>query len=160
MSALSPAPAPTSGVRWTDLPTPLDSALPSCCLSYKQSALLPPLCFHNLTNPFSPQAFWFHIHAKRPGVGPLVSRRCSVSQCPWLPRPCRGGKLNAFSSLQPLFLSWLSFSSSSRLFSDTCSLFSQNTRGGGKHPDPLFGLLAGGRRTLPVPEMLLWDARG
>ncbi len=59
MSALSPAPAPTSGVRWTDLPTPLDSALPSCCLSYKQSALLPPLCFHNLTNPFSRKPFGF-----------------------------------------------------------------------------------------------------
>ena len=57
MSALSPVPAPTSGVRWTDLPTPLDSALPSCCLSYKQSAFLPPLCFHNLTNPFSRKPF-------------------------------------------------------------------------------------------------------
>src|ERR1700720_803629 len=53
MSALSPAPAPTSGVRWTDLPTPLESALPTCYLSYKQSAFLSPLCFHNLTNCFS-----------------------------------------------------------------------------------------------------------
>src|SRR6266404_1296023 len=53
MSALSPAPAPTSGVCWTDLPTPLDSALPSCCLSYKQSALLPPLCFQLLADSFA-----------------------------------------------------------------------------------------------------------
>src|ERR1700732_31244 len=53
MLALPPAPAPTSGVRWTDLPTPLESALPSCCLSYKQSPFLSPLCFHNLTNCFS-----------------------------------------------------------------------------------------------------------
>src|SRR5712664_603843 len=57
MSALFPAPAPTSGVRWTDLPIPLHSALPSCCLSYKQSAFFSPLCFHNLTNCFSRKPF-------------------------------------------------------------------------------------------------------
>src|SRR6266404_4767358 len=53
MSALSPAPAPTLGVRWADLPSPLDFALPICCLSYKQSALLPPLCFQPLTASFA-----------------------------------------------------------------------------------------------------------
>jgi hypothetical protein len=57
MSALFPAPTHQSGVRWTDLPTPLDSAFPSCYLSYKQSAFLPLLCFHNLTNPFSRKPF-------------------------------------------------------------------------------------------------------
>jgi hypothetical protein len=70
MSALSPAPAPTSGVRWTDLPTPLVSALPSCCLSYKQSAFLPPLCFHNLTNPFSRKPLVFTSIQNPGGVTP------------------------------------------------------------------------------------------
>jgi hypothetical protein len=59
MSALSPVPAPTSGVRWTDLPTPLASALPSCCLSYEQSAISSTLCFHNLTNPIFRKPFVF-----------------------------------------------------------------------------------------------------
>src|SRR5882762_9144455 len=57
MSALSPAPAPTLGVRWNDLPAPLGSTHPSCCLSYKQSACLSSLCFHGLTNPFSRKPF-------------------------------------------------------------------------------------------------------
>ena len=59
MSALSPAPAPTSGVRWTDLPTPLGPIHANCCLSYKQSAGSSPLCFHGLTNPFSRNSFPF-----------------------------------------------------------------------------------------------------
>src|SRR6266436_2622212 len=57
MSALSPAPAPALGARWTDLPNSLDSIYPSCCLSYKQSAGLSPLCFHGLTNCFSRKPF-------------------------------------------------------------------------------------------------------
>src|SRR5882762_2786263 len=59
MSALFPAPAPALGVRWTDLPTPLESIHPSCYLSYKQSAGLSPLCFHGLTNSFSRKSFPF-----------------------------------------------------------------------------------------------------
>ena len=49
MSALSPALAPTSGVRWADLLTPLESNLTDCCLSYKQSAPVSPL-FATLTH--------------------------------------------------------------------------------------------------------------
>ena len=70
MTALSLAPAPTSGVRWTDLPIPFDSTLPSCCLSYKQSAFLSPLCFHNLTNHFSRKSFPFTYIQNRGGVTP------------------------------------------------------------------------------------------
>src|SRR6267378_694803 len=74
MSALSPAPAPTSGVHWINLPTPLESTLPTCCLSYKQRARLSPLCFHGLTNPFSPNSFPF----------------TSICVAPWcFPRPLR-----------------------------------------------------------------------
>src|ERR1700724_399662 len=86
MSALSPAPAPTSGVRWTDLPTPLDSALPSCCLSYKQSAFPSPLCFHNLTNPFSRKPFVFTSIQNPQECGPLSfpgdALRLGTPACP------------------------------------------------------------------------------
>jgi hypothetical protein len=47
-----------------------------------------------------------------------------------------------FNALQPLKVSWLSFSESRPLFSITCSLFLQNTRGVGC-PDPAFGSSAG-----------------
>jgi len=73
MSALSPAPAPTSGVHWINLPTPLESTLPTCCLSYKQRARLSPLCFHGLTNPFHPTPFLSHLSALPPGVSPTPS---------------------------------------------------------------------------------------
>src|SRR6266852_5404436 len=43
MSALSPAPATSSGAPWADPLTPLDSALTDCCLSYKQNVLISPL---------------------------------------------------------------------------------------------------------------------
>jgi len=43
MSALSLAPAPTSGARWADCLTHLESALTDCCLSYKQNAPVSPL---------------------------------------------------------------------------------------------------------------------
>src|SRR5260370_8361064 len=43
MSALSPAPATSSGAPWADPLTPLDSALTDCCLSYKQNAPVSPL---------------------------------------------------------------------------------------------------------------------
>src|SRR5258708_30295857 len=43
MSALSPASAPTSGVRWAHPLTPLESAFTDCCLSYKQNAPVSPL---------------------------------------------------------------------------------------------------------------------
>src|SRR5258708_2081881 len=43
MSALSPAPAPASGVRWANLLTPLKFALTDCCLSYKQNVPISPL---------------------------------------------------------------------------------------------------------------------
>jgi hypothetical protein len=78
MSALSPAPAPTSGVRWTDLPTPLDSALPSCYLSYKQSAFLSPLCFHNLTNPFSRKSLVFTSIQIPRGVWRVLFPGCAL----------------------------------------------------------------------------------
>src|ERR1700730_7608385 len=82
MSALCPAPAPASGVRWTDLPTLLDSALPSCCLSYKQSTFLSPLCFHNLTNCFPRKSFVLITICVAPGVfRPAFSGRASLAQC-------------------------------------------------------------------------------
>src|SRR5712692_5425766 len=43
MSALSPAPATSSGAPWADPLTPLDSALTDCYLSYKQNAPVSPL---------------------------------------------------------------------------------------------------------------------
>src|SRR5258708_25303740 len=43
MSALSPAPATSSGASWADPLTPLKSALTDCCLSYKQNAPVSPL---------------------------------------------------------------------------------------------------------------------
>src|ERR1700737_3690652 len=99
MSALSPAPAPTSGVRWTDPPTTLESALPSCCLSYKQGASLSVLCFHNLTNPFSRKPVVFISIQNPRGVSPTDPPRSRYFRLcvsvPCLPRPCRGGKLYA-----------------------------------------------------------------
>src|SRR5713226_8617581 len=43
MSALSPAPATSSGAPWAHPLTRLDSALTDCCLSYKQNAPVSPL---------------------------------------------------------------------------------------------------------------------
>src|SRR5260370_7444975 len=43
MSALSPAPAPASGVRSANLLTPLKFARTDCCLSYKQNVPISPL---------------------------------------------------------------------------------------------------------------------
>src|SRR5216683_3004339 len=43
MSALSPAPATSSGAPWADPLTPLDSAPTDCCLSYKQNGPVSPL---------------------------------------------------------------------------------------------------------------------
>src|SRR6266436_5379592 len=72
MSALSP-PAPALGARWTDLPNSLDSIYPSCCLSYKQSAGLSPLCFHGLTNCFSRKPFDLITICVAPGGVPSYS---------------------------------------------------------------------------------------
>src|SRR5260370_25663009 len=43
MSALSPAPATSSGDPWADPLTRLDSALTDCCLPYRQNAPVSPL---------------------------------------------------------------------------------------------------------------------
>src|ERR1700732_4532177 len=132
MSALSPAPAPISGVRWTDLPTPLDSALPSCCLSYKQSAFWSPLCFHNLTNCFFGNSFVFKNICVAPWCFPRRLQNFGFLSLAMLWRA------NVFNSLQPLACpeprrvhSWASFLHSCRLFSEAYSLFLQNTGGGG-----------------------------
>ena len=66
MSALSPAPAPTSGVRWTDLPTPIDIVLASCCLSYKQRRFCRPFVFITLQIPFPASPMFSHPY-KTPG---------------------------------------------------------------------------------------------
>src|ERR1700732_2371716 len=115
MLALPPAPAPTSGVRWTDLPTPLESALPSCCLSYKQSAFLPPLCFHNLTNPFSRKSFPF-TSIQNPGGVPYCCFLAALCAPVPLPAPTLSGwqtpsfqQLAASFSLLPLFFELASF---------------------------------------------------
>src|SRR5580765_740621 len=53
MSLQSSASAPVSGVPWADPPTPLESALTDCCLSYKHHAPVSPL-FAALTNTSHP----------------------------------------------------------------------------------------------------------
>src|SRR5580704_14411316 len=110
MSALSPAPAPTSRVRWIDLPTPLDSALPRCCLSYKQSAFLSPLCFHNLTNCFSHNSFILITICVAPWCFPfLCEALCSdlralcVTLFPAAARPVFSVTYGLFFSLGSLF---------------------------------------------------------
>src|SRR5260370_6906060 len=115
MSALSPAPAPTSGVRWIDLPTPLDFVLPSYCLSYKQGAFPPPLCFHNLTNPFSRKPFGF-TSMQNPGGGPLSRFPAVLCVSVPLPAPALSGwqtqcfqQLAASFSLLALFFELVSF---------------------------------------------------
>src|SRR5712672_4055154 len=84
MSALSLAPAPALGVRWTDLPTQLDSAHPSCCLSYKQSPGLSPLCFHGLTNPFSRKSFPFTSICVAPWCFPRCLRISGIPAPHWV----------------------------------------------------------------------------
>jgi hypothetical protein len=132
MSALSPAPAPTSGVRWTDLPTPLDSALPSCCLSYKQSAFCSPLCFHSVANCFFGNSFVFKIICVAPWCFPLLCDLCAPNSVPSVLRFfLQLLSFCVFSNLRTLSRSLSSFSSACRLFSEACSLFLQNTGGGG-----------------------------
>jgi len=143
MSALFPAPAPALGVGWTDLPTPLDSTHPSCCLSYKQSAYLSPLCFHGLTNPFSRNSFPFTSIC----VAMVFSPQPSDFRPP---RPALGRRVNAFNNLQPLFRSWLSFRSVCRLFSEAYSLFCRKQGGGWGCREPTkarltFNVLLGSR---------------
>src|SRR6266403_2805030 len=84
MSALLPARAPASGVRWTDPPTHLDSTHPSCCLSYKQSTCLSPLCFHGFTNPFSPNSFPFTSICVAPWCFPRVLRISGIPAPRWV----------------------------------------------------------------------------
>jgi hypothetical protein len=76
------------------------------------------------------QALCSDNHLNRPGVccwglSALLSRHSSLATRHF---PC------IFSSLQPLWRSWLSFSSVRPLFSATSSLFLQNTGGGGVSP--------------------------
>ena len=84
MSAPSSAPAPTSGVGWNDLPTKLDSTHPSCCLSYKQSVRLSTLCFHGLTNPFSPNSFPFTSICVAPWCFPRALRISGIPAPHWV----------------------------------------------------------------------------
>jgi hypothetical protein len=71
-----------------------------------------------------------------PGVSPLRHSPSMPSSplrplCSCLPRPGRGGKSHVFSSLPPLCRSLRSFLHSLPLFSIACSLFYENTGGGG-----------------------------
>src|SRR6266481_1893525 len=106
MSALSHAPAPTSGVHWADLLTPLKFALTDCYLSYKQNALLPPLCFQLLADPFA------------------------------FPNRVKSFKIKQIQTLLTKHPGWgylrsvPSFAHPFPLFSATSSLFSENTRVG------------------------------
>src|SRR6266478_2992093 len=140
MSALSRAPAPASGVRWAHPLTPLEYALTDCYLSYKQSALLPPLCFQLLADSFAfpKRVKPFKIKqiqtllTKHPGWGCLRTVRSVLgTPCSLCCAFSYSWPSCVFSNLQPLFLSLPSFSSSWRLFSQTYSLFWENTRGGG-----------------------------
>ncbi|SRR6266478_1913251 len=139
MSALSHAPAPTSGVHWADLLTPLKFALTDCYLSYKQNALLPPLCFQLLADPFAfpNRVKSFKIKqiqtllTKHPGWGYLRSvpsvLRTPCSLCCAFSCSCR----LAFSATCSLcVVSLRSFAHPFPLFSATSSLFSENTRVG------------------------------
>src|SRR5882724_9565127 len=102
MSALLPARAPASGVRWTDPPTHLDSTHPSCCLFYKQSTCLSPLCFHGFTNPFSPNSFPFTSICVAPWCFPRALRISGI------PAPHSVGEL-MFSIAYSLFFALGSF---------------------------------------------------
>ncbi|SRR6266403_60300 len=84
MSALSPASAPTSGARWIDPPTLLDSSHSSCYLSYKQSAYLSPLCFHGLTNPFFLKSFPFTSICVAPWCFPRALRISGIPTSHWV----------------------------------------------------------------------------
>src|SRR6266851_8167416 len=96
MSALSPAPATSSGAPWADPLTPLDSALTDCCLSYKQNAPVSPLesalpnashlldsahfetpCFDTLA-PLSPVTPLESALTKTPGVGVPQNTRATL----------------------------------------------------------------------------------
>src|SRR5712671_1640559 len=103
MSALPPAPAPTSGVRWIDLPTHLDSIHPSCCLSYKQSACLSPLCFHGLTNPFSRKSFPFTSICVAPWCFPRCLRISGIPAPHWVGRLMFSITCSLFFALGSLF---------------------------------------------------------
>src|SRR5258708_1335552 len=144
MSALFPAPAPTLGVRWTDLPTPLESALPSCCLSYKQSAFLPTLCFHNLTNPFSRKPFPFTSIQNPRGCAPLSFPGGALCLgTPACPDPV-GVANSVLSTACSLFFSLGSlFRARVVCFQRLTASFRKTPGVGGRHPDPLFGLSAG-----------------
>src|SRR5882762_7473974 len=103
MSALLPARAPASGVRWTDLPNPLDSAHPSCCLSYEQSTCLPPLCFHGFTNPFSPNSFPFTSICVAPWCFPRALRISGVPAPHWVGKLIFSIACSLFFALGSLF---------------------------------------------------------
>src|SRR5258708_15390846 len=134
MSALSPAPAPISGVCWIGLPTPLDSALPSCCLSYKQSVCLSPLCFHGLTNPFSRKSFPFTSICVAPWCFPWSLR------IPEFLAPHRAGGL-MFSIACSLFFALGSlFGACAVCFQRLTASFAENRVGGGVENLPKLAL--------------------
>ena len=83
--------------------------------------------FQALTNPFSTNPF-LSTSIQNPRVCTLPAL-CALPTEAGSPLSASNGFV--ISSLPPLVLSWLSFSSSCLLFSIVYSLFSQNTGGGG-----------------------------
>ena len=116
-----------TGARWADLPTPLESALPPYCLSYKQTVRSLPLCFHGLTNCFSHNSFILITICVAPWCFPR-----GLQDFGFL-RHAMGWRANVFNGLQSLWRSWVSFLRSCRLFSEAYGLFSQNPGGVGCH---------------------------
>jgi hypothetical protein len=117
---------------------PLPACPPfSCLMEFSSSLFASPLFsqpYELLVPParrsLGEQALCSDNHLNRPGVccwglSALLSRHSSLATRHF---PC------IFSSLQPLWRSWLSFSSVRPLFSATSSLFLQNTGGWGGIP--------------------------
>src|SRR6266404_8704364 len=130
MSALSPAPAPALGARWTDLPNSLDSIHPSCCLSYKQSAGLSPLCFHGLTNPFSRKPFSFTSICVAPWCFPQALRISGVPAPHWVGNLILSITYSLFFALGSLF------GACAVCFQRLTASFAENSGGGWGYREP------------------------
>src|SRR6267154_3868338 len=94
----------------------------------RQRALLPPLCFHGLTNCFSRKPFVLKEICVATRVYPLCCR-IQPSVAPAIV------SFSVFSSLQTLFLSLLSCSTRVPLLSASYRLFGKNTGGMGVSGD-------------------------
>jgi len=117
---------PAAPLRPCPQPAPTSASL---CLCGNPN--LSPLCFHTLTNPFSRNSLIFTSIQNPRGVTPLRPLCSDLSALCVAVFPGTRHFPFIFFNLPPLFLSLLSFAGALPLFSVACSLFCQNTRGGG-----------------------------